>query len=148
MTDEEKRTEEGAKTNASEPKGGSDTSGAADHHTDGHDSEHVGHTAPMSILVGVLGALILLTILTVAVTAVDLGSSGNFLVAMAIATVKAVLVMGYFMHLFWDKKFNVVIFCSSFLFAILFFSMALLDRVETQSSIDQWEMDQKIKALQ
>lgn len=109
----------------------------------GHDDAHIGHTAPMPLLIGVLGALILLTILTVAVTAVDLGSQGNFIVAMVIATVKAILVMGYFMHLFWDSRFNVVAFCSSFLFALLFFGMALLDRQETQPDIDAWEVDQQ-----
>lgn len=110
---------------------------------DAHDDAHIGHIAPMPLLVGVLGALVLLTVLTVAVTAVDLGGQGNFIVAMVIATVKAVLVMGYFMHLFWDSRFNVVAFCSSFLFALLFFGMALLDRQETQSSIDAYEVDQK-----
>ena len=43
----------------------------------------------MSLLLGVLGALVILTVLTVAVTAVDLGSQGNFIVAMIIATVFA-----------------------------------------------------------
>lgn len=113
--------------------------GAHDH--GGHD--HFAHTSPMSLLVGVLIALVLLTILTVGVTAIDLGAQGNFIVAMIIATVKAALVMGYFMHMVWDNKFNVVAFTSSFLFVLLFLAMALTDRGEYQDSIDTWEVDNK-----
>lgn len=118
---------------------------AGDHgHGDhgGHD-EHFAHTAPASMLIGVFVALILLTILTVGVTAVDLGANGNLVVAMVIATVKAVLVMGFFMHMFWDSKFNVVAFTSSFLFVILFLAMALADRGEYQDTIDHFEADKK-----
>ncbi len=120
----------------------------AGHHGNGHGhDEHFAHTLPMSLLLGVLVALILLTILTVGVTAIDLGSQGNFIVAMIIATVKAGLVMGYFMHMVWDSKFNVVAFTSSFLFVLLFLATSLADRQEYQPSIDLWERDQKIEAL-
>lgn len=112
----------------------------------GHGDEHFAHTLPMKVLVGVLGALIVLTVLTVAVTSLDLGSQGNFVVAMIIATIKAALVMGYFMHLVWDSKFNVFVFLSSFLFVMLFLSMALLDRQEYQTDIDTFEADQKATA--
>src|SRR5688572_28102445 len=100
MADEEKRPEaaEGS-THGHEAEAGH-----------GHGDDHFAHVLPMPLLIGVLLALILLTILTVGVTAVDLGSQGNFVVAMIIATVKAVLVMGYFMHMVWDSKFNVVAF--------------------------------------
>lgn len=112
----------------------------------GHGDEHFAHTLPMTVLGGVLGALIVLTVLTVAVTSVDLGSQGNFIVAMIIATIKAALVMGYFMHLVWDSKFNVFVFLSSFFFVMLFLSMALLDRQEYQTGIDTFEADQKATA--
>jgi hypothetical protein len=39
----------------------------------------------------------------------------------------------------WDKKFNVVVFLSSFLFVILFLTMALTDRREYQRSIDTFQ---------
>jgi cytochrome c oxidase subunit IV len=97
------------------------------------------HTTPMFLLVGVLAALTILTVLTVAVTGVDLGGQGNFIVAMIIATIKAALVMAYFMHMAWDKKFNVVVFLSSFLFVILFLTMALTDRREYQRAIDTFQ---------
>jgi cytochrome c oxidase subunit 4 len=78
-------------------------------------------------------------VVTVMVTKVDLGGEGNFIVAMVIATIKAGLVMAYFMHLRWDKKFNVVVFLSSFLFVTLFLGILLTDRKEYQDVIDSFE---------
>jgi cytochrome c oxidase subunit IV len=105
-----------------------------------HDEHHgLAHTTPLSLLVAVLSALLVLTIITVIVTKVDLGGQGNLLVAMVIATVKAALVVTYFMHLRWDRKVHLVLFLSSVLFVILFLSMALTDRSEYQRSIDQLE---------
>lgn len=121
---------------------GDHSHGHGDHGHGDHD-EHLGHTAPISLLVGVLLALGMLTVLTVAVTAVDLGSQGNFVVAMIIATVKAILVMGYFMHMFWDSRFNVVAFTSSFLFVLLFLAMAVLDGSEYQKDVKTYENDKK-----
>lgn len=118
--------------------------GHGGHDGGGHD-DHLGHTAPVSVLVGVLVALGMLTVLTVAVTAVDLGSQGNFVVAMIIATVKAILVMGYFMHMFWDSRFNVVAFSSSFLFVLLFLAMAVLDGSEYQEEVKTYENDKKVQ---
>jgi cytochrome c oxidase subunit IV len=119
----------------------SETSESSAAHGDAHHGEGHGHIAPMPLLIGVLGALIVLTVLTVAVTAVDLGSQGNFVVAMIVATIKAILVMGFFMHLIWDSKFNVIAFTSSFLFVMLFLGMAVLDRSEYRSSIQSFEND-------
>lgn len=103
-----------------------------------HDEHHgLAHTTPVGLLVGVLAALLVLTIITVAVTKFDLGGQGNLVVAMVIATMKAALVVTYFMHLRWDRKMHLVLFLSSVLFVILFLSMALTDRSEYQQSIDQ-----------
>lgn len=124
--------------------------GHGGHGHGGHEDhqEHLGHTAPMSLLIGVLTALIMLTILTVAVTAIDLGGQGNFVVAMIIATVKAALVMGYFMHMIWDSKFNVVAFTSSFLFVLLFLAMTVLDRGEYRDDVKAFENDQAAQSGQ
>ena len=104
-----------------------------------HHDEHISHITPVRLLLAIFAALTVLTVITVAVTAVDLGSQGNFIIAMVIATVKAALVMGFFMHLKWDSRFNVVVFLSSFLFVVLFLTMALADRKEYQSTIDSHE---------
>jgi cytochrome c oxidase subunit 4 len=110
-------------------------------HGDGHD-HGLAHTTPVSLLFGILGALLVLTIATVAVTSVDLGAQGNLVVAMVIATVKAALVCTFFMHLLWDKKFNTVLFLTSVLFLILFLSMATTDRGEYQNDVDAYRAQQ------
>jgi cytochrome c oxidase subunit IV len=106
-------------------------------HGDAHD-HGLAHTTPVILLFGILGALLVLTIATVAVTSIDLGAQGNLIVAMAIATVKAALVCTFFMHLLWDKKFNTVLFLTSVLFLILFLSMATTDRGEYQQAVDDF----------
>src|SRR4051794_381311 len=56
-------------------------------HAHGDDHGHgLAHTMPLPLLFGVLGALLALTIATVAVTSIDLGAQGNLVVAMVIAT--------------------------------------------------------------
>jgi cytochrome c oxidase subunit 4 len=60
---------------------------------------------------------------------------------MIIATIKAGLVMAFFMHLAWDKGFNLTVFLSSFLFVLLFLSLTLTDRNEYQAEIDLFEQN-------
>lgn len=110
-------------------------------HGDGHD-HGLAHTTPVSLLFGILAALLVLTIATVAVTSIDLGAQGNLIVAMLIATIKAALVCTFFMHLLWDKKFNTVLFLTSVLFLILFLSMAVTDRGEYQHLVDEYRASQ------
>ncbi len=57
---------------------------------------------------------------------VELGAA-NVIIAMAIATTKATLVCMYFMHLKYDKKFNLIAFLSSLIFLGLFLAFTLLD---------------------
>jgi len=103
------------------------------------------HITPVKLLLGVFGALTVLTVFTVLVTSIDLGSQGNFVVAMIIATIKAGLVMAFFMHLVWDKKFNLTVFLSAFLFVLLFLSLAITDRNEYQAQIDTFEENNPLK---
>ncbi len=113
---------------------------AAAHAHGGHDEHHgLAHTTPVKLLVGVLAVLMILTVVTVAVTSVDLGASGNLIVAMVIATIKAALVVSFFMHLVWDKKLHLILFLISVLFLILFLSMSVTDRGEYQPDIDYYQ---------
>jgi cytochrome c oxidase subunit 4 len=107
-------------------------------HGHGHDDHGLAHTMPLPLLFGVLGALLALTVATVAVTAIDLGAQGNLIVAMVIATIKAALVCVFFMHLLWDKKFNAVLFLTSVLLLILFLSLTTNDRGEYQHDVDAY----------
>lgn len=127
------------------PAFGADAGHAAHGHSHDHGDSHdhgLAHTTPVSLLFGVLGALLVLTIATVAVTSIDLGAQGNLIVAMIIATIKAALVCTFFMHLLWDKKFNLVLFLTSVLFLILFLSMATTDRGEYQHLVDEFRAQQ------
>lgn len=107
----------------------------SDHHGDEHHG--VGHVVPIKLLLAVGTALLVLTWLTVAVMGIDLGE-GNIYLAMGIATVKASLVCLFFMHLFWDRPFNALIFVSSVTFVILFITFALIDTFEYKPRINQY----------
>ena len=94
-----------------------------------HASPHsaLGHVVPVWLLAAVFGALLLLTGLTVAVAQVDLGNM-NLYLALGIAAVKAALVVLFFMHLFWDRPFNAMIFIGCLLFVSLFIGITLTDQ--------------------
>ncbi len=111
-------------------------------HGGGHGDHGLAHTTPLSLLFGILAALMALTVVTVAVTAVDLGAQGNLVVAMVIATIKAALVVSFFMHLVWDKKLHLILFLTSVLFLILFLSLSVNDRGEYQHDIDAFQNSQ------
>ena len=78
---------------------------AASHsHEDSSHKGHseLGHVLPFSIYVTVLVALLALTVITVAVSRIDFGP-GNFIVAMLVASIKALLVALFFMHLKYEN---------------------------------------------
>ena len=81
----------------------------------------------MWLLAAVFGGLLLLTGLTVAVAQVDLGNL-NLYLAMGIAVLKASLVVLFFMHLFWDRPFNSLVFIGCLLFVSLFIGLTLTDQ--------------------
>ncbi|MEI8373630.1 MAG: cytochrome C oxidase subunit IV family protein [Planctomycetota bacterium] len=93
-----------------------------------HDSTHsaLGHVVPLWLLAAVFGTLLVLTGVTVAAAQVDLGNL-NLYLALAIAGVKASLVILFFMHLFWDRSFNAMIFVGCLLFVSLFIGIVLTD---------------------
>jgi cytochrome c oxidase subunit IV len=93
-----------------------------------HGSRATGHThgVPLRVLLLVWAALLVLTGVTVGVRGIDLGAWGLW-VAMAIATVKATLVLLYFMHMRYDRPINAIVFIAALLFVTLFVGFALLD---------------------
>ncbi len=93
-----------------------------------HDSAHsaLGHVVPLWLLAAVFGTLLLLTGATVAAAQIDLGNL-NLYLALAIAGAKATLVILFFMHLFWDRPFNAMIFVGCLLFVSLFIGIVLTD---------------------
>lgn len=101
-----------------------------------HGEEHHGlaHSMPISTLLGVYGALLFLTWLTVSTSSaespfslgLELGGA-EMLVAMSIATIKATLVGAYFMHLRYDKPLNAILLVFSLVFVALFIVLTVAD---------------------
>lgn len=71
----------------------------------------------------ILGALMLLTLVSVGVTRIELGPLATF-TALALATVKSVLVLAIFMHLKFDHKIFTIMFAivTVVFIAIIFFT--------------------------
>ena len=67
-----------------------------------HGKYDLGHIVPYKMYVTVIISLAILTIITVAVSRVDFGTM-NLVVAMLIASVKAALVVMFFMHLKYES---------------------------------------------
>lgn len=84
------------------------------------------HILPLKVYLGVGGALVLLTLITVAVAQVHLGPF-NLVVALLIATIKASLVALFFMHLLWDNKLYALIFIGAIAFLGIFITITMLD---------------------
>jgi len=103
-------------------------------HTQAHGNAHahagghplVGHLVPVSTLLFTATALLVLTVITVAVRYIDIGEF-NIWVAIGIAVVKAALVATFFMHLRWDRPFNLLVFVGCTLFVILMMAFCVLD---------------------
>jgi len=109
----------------------------ATHH---HDDHGISHVASVKVLAGTGGALLLLTLVTVAATKVDFGPSLNLALAMFIAVIKATLVVLFFMHLKYDKVFHSVVFMSAILAAALFVGFTLMDSGQYQET-NIWDPD-------
>jgi cytochrome c oxidase subunit IV len=93
------------------------------------------HVMSLGLLAGVWLALALLTALTVAAATVDLGPRPALLVALAIATIKAVLVLLFFMHLLYDRRFYLLIFTGALLFVFVFINFVMSDSSAYQPDI-------------
>ncbi len=77
------------------------------------------HIVPPKVYVGIFLSLMVLTAATVGAAYVNLGAF-NIVVALAIATLKATLVVLYFMHARYSpKRTQLVIICAVFWLAIM-----------------------------
>jgi cytochrome c oxidase subunit 4 len=84
------------------------------------------HVSSSQLFFNVLVVLLVLTVVTVGASRIDFGAA-NMLIAMGIASVKASLVIAFFMHVKWDTAINKIVFLSSFLFLALLFVFTLAD---------------------
>lgn len=85
------------------------------------------HISTDKILLGVAGALFFLTIVTVGVHYLALPHPWSILVAMAVAVAKAALVVLFFMNLYWDDRFNSMVFITALVFLALLVILSMMD---------------------
>lgn len=86
----------------------------------GHGTESI--QEHIKVYLTVFGALAVLTILTVTASYLDVSSSEAIFLALTIATIKASLVAGYFMHLITEKQTIVwILILTFFFFLVLMF---------------------------
>jgi cytochrome c oxidase subunit IV len=97
--------------------------GHDDAHDDGAVHAHVS-SAPFYALI--FFALLALTITTVGQSYFDFGRM-SIVIVILIASMKASLVVSFFMHLKYDNRFNALIFISSLLFIGVFFAYTMND---------------------
>ncbi len=93
-----------------------------------HKQESRGHISPTKTYIYVGLSLLILTAITVAASYMDFGSMViNIIIALIIATIKASLVILYFMHLKYENKilWGFGIFYPLILFLILIFFLII-----------------------
>ena len=109
-------------------------------HSHSHELENFAHPAPIWQLLLVFFALVGLTIVTVFQSTLELGNM-ELILALIIATIKAVLVMLFFMHMLHDKPLNVIIFISAFVFVALFIGFTMMDAHAYRDSVELKNVD-------
>ncbi len=96
-----------------------------DHETyTGHAAPH--HQASLITYFAVFFALMVLTVVTVAVSRVDLGAM-NTAVALAIAILKATVVILWFMHVIHSPRLTWIVVISSFIWLAVLFVLMFSD---------------------
>lgn len=84
------------------------------------------HIVPPKVYVGIFLSLMVLTAATVAAAYVNLGAL-NIVVALAIATVKATLVVLYFMHARYSPKRTQLVIISAVFWLAIMLALTLSD---------------------
>lgn len=84
------------------------------------------HIAPKTLYISIFGALMVLTVVTVAAAFVNLGNF-NAPVALAIATLKATLVVQFFMHVKYSSKMIKLVVATSLFFLFILLTETLMD---------------------
>ena len=74
----------------------------------------------------IFAVLMLLTLATTAIRMIDLGRL-NVVVALVIATIKALLVVLFFMHIYWSSKLNKLVVVSGVVWLALLLWLTLTD---------------------
>ena len=100
------------------------------------------HVLPLSTYLSVGTGLLVLTVITVVVSRFQLGE-WNLIVAMTIATIKATLVLLFFMHLKYDNKLYAVAFLIAVTFLAVFIVLTMLDTM-TRDEFGRGSIDKQV----
>jgi cytochrome c oxidase subunit 4 len=92
-----------------------------------NESNH--HITPVRTYLGIGAALLVLTAITVGASFIHFGSF-NLVIALLIASVKAVLVALFFMHLLYDNKLFAAILSISLIFVSVFIILTMFDTMQ------------------
>jgi cytochrome c oxidase subunit 4 len=92
------------------------------------------HALSPGVLLGTAGALVALTLTTVATSKLELGAF-NVVLALAIAGLKATIVALFFMHLKYEGRFQAVVIAGAILFAVLLVGFVVFDTTQYQPQI-------------
>ena len=92
-----------------------------------HAGESHEHITPLSVYIGVFGALMVLTVVTVAISYMGIPQPWSLIIAMIVAVTKATLVCSVFMHLIWDRRLNVLVVLGAVFFMLVFFTLTMVD---------------------
>jgi cytochrome c oxidase subunit 4 len=94
-----------------------------------YSSQPESHVLPLKLYLGAGAALLFMTVVTVVVSTIPLGG-WNLVVALTIASIKALLVASFFMHLYYDHKLYFVIFTVALLILTVFIVLTMFDTLE------------------
>ena len=89
-------------------------------------TESVGHSVPAKLYVTIWAILMAMTITTVLVARADIGPF-NVVVALVIATIKATLVVLFFMHLRYSPKLTMATVVAAMFFLFLLLGLTMTD---------------------
>ena len=86
------------------------------------------HIVSKTVYFLIFGALMVLTVITVAAANFDLGNEAiNTSIALAIAVLKAVLVILYFMHVRYSPRLTWVVIAGGFLWLFIMIALTMSD---------------------
>lgn len=113
----------------------------------GHGGHHgeLGHIVPYKVYVTVLSILIFLTIVTVWVSQYDFGTM-NMVVAMGVASIKALLVALFFMHLKYENPLTWVYAAFPMLLLGLLIGLLFIDNPYRVSQVGEFSPAAQVEA--
>ena len=108
---------------------------------DDHEEDHHHGPASLELYLGVYGALLVLTVATVGVSELGLVQRDAIFWALVVASMKAGLVVAWFMHVKGGPAMTKLILVTTMFFVLVFFTMTMAD-LSTRSDIfeveDHW----------